>query len=73
MFSVEWLRQGIPVEMETSALFDLSDAVATTRARVDLVAARNPLKEPDGFRLLDRTGAVLITFKFAVSPRYASQ
>jgi hypothetical protein len=43
MFGVEWLKQGVPVERETSALADLSDAVATTRARVDLVAARHPL------------------------------
>jgi hypothetical protein len=57
MFGVEWLKQGVPVERETSALADLSDAVATTRARVDLVAARHPLAEPDGFRLLDTSGA----------------
>jgi hypothetical protein len=52
------------VERETSALADLSDAVATTRARTDLIAARHPLDEPDGFCLLDKSGAVLITFKF---------
>jgi hypothetical protein len=64
MFAVEWLRQGVLVDRETSALGDLADAVATTRARVDVVAARHPLGEPDGFRLIDSTGAVLITFKF---------
>jgi hypothetical protein len=64
MFAVEWLRQGVPVEKETSALSNLADAVATTRARAGLVAARHPREEPDGFRLIDRTGAVLITFKF---------
>ncbi len=64
MFAVEWLRQGVPVDRETSALGNLADAVATTRARAELVAARHPLDEPDGFRLLDPTGAVLITFKF---------
>jgi hypothetical protein len=64
MFAVEWLKQGVPVAKDTSALADLSDAVATTRARVDLVMARHPLAEPDGFRLLDTSGAVLITFKF---------
>jgi hypothetical protein len=62
MFAVEWLRQA--VERETSALGNLADAVATTRARADLVAARHPLEEPDGFRLIDTSGAVLITFKF---------
>ena len=64
MYAVEWLRQGVPVERETSALGNLADAVTTTRARADLVAARHPLEEPDGFRLLDTSGAVLITFKF---------
>ncbi len=64
MFSVEWLKQGITVEQETSALGNLADAVMTTRARAQLVAARHPLDEPDGFRLLDTSGAVLITFKF---------
>ena len=64
MFAVEWLRQGVPVERETSALGNLADAVATTRARADMVAARHPLEEPDGFRLIDTSGAVLITFKF---------
>jgi hypothetical protein len=64
MFSVEWLRKGVPVERETSALGNLADAVATTRARAELIAARHPRDEPDGFRLLDSSGAVLITFKF---------
>jgi hypothetical protein len=61
MFAVEWLKQGVPVEKGTFTLADLSDALATTRARVDLVTARHPLAEPDGFRLLDSSGAVLIT------------
>jgi hypothetical protein len=64
MFAVEWLKQGVLIDRETSALADLSDAVPTTRARVDLVTARHPLAEPDGFRLLDTSGSVLITFKF---------
>ena len=54
----------MPVETETSALANLADPVATTRARADLVAARHPLDEPDGFRLIDTSGAVRITFKF---------
>jgi hypothetical protein len=64
MFAVEWLKQGVPVERETSALGNLADAVATTRSRAALVAARHPLDEPDGFHLLNASGAVLITFKF---------
>jgi hypothetical protein len=69
MFAVEWLRQGVAVERETSALANLADAVATTRARADMVAARHPSEEPDGFRLIDSTGAVLITFKFVLRRR----
>jgi hypothetical protein len=64
MFAVEWLKQGITVERETSALTNLADAVLTTRARAEAVAARHPRDEPDCFRLIDSTGAVLITFKF---------
>jgi hypothetical protein len=30
MFAVEWLKQGVTVETETSALANLADAVATT-------------------------------------------
>jgi hypothetical protein len=69
MFAVEWLRQGVPVERETSSLGNFADAVATTRSRAALVAARHPLKEPDGFRLMDSSGAVLITFKFLAERR----
>ncbi len=66
MFAIEWLNQGVLVEKETSALANLADAVITTRARADMVAARNPRREPDSFRLIDSTGAILITFKFVV-------
>jgi hypothetical protein len=64
MFAVEWLKQGVTVETETSALANLADAVATTRARADAIAARHPSEEPDSFRLMDSSGSVLITFKF---------
>jgi hypothetical protein len=64
MFAVEWLKEGVTVETETSALADLADAVATTRARANAIAARHPSEEPDSFRLMDSSGAVLITFKF---------
>jgi hypothetical protein len=69
MFAVEWLRQGVLVDRETSALGNLADAVATTRSRAALMAARHPLQEPDGFRLIDTSGAVLITFKFLCEQR----
>jgi hypothetical protein len=64
MFSVEWLRQGVTVERETSAVANVADAVAAARARADTVVARHPYDEPDTFRLIDSAGAVLITFKF---------
>ena len=32
MFAVEWLKEGVAVETETSALADLADAVATTKS-----------------------------------------
>jgi hypothetical protein len=69
MFAVEWLRQGVTVEKETSAVANVADAVAAARARADAVVARHPREEPDGFRLIDPSGAVLITFKFLYEHR----
>jgi hypothetical protein len=63
-FSVEWLRNGVVVEKETSAVANVADAVAAARARADVVVAHRPREEPDTFRLIDPSGAVLITFKF---------
>jgi hypothetical protein len=64
MFSVEWLRNGVPIAKETSAVANVADAVAAARARADVVVERHPREEPDTFRLIDPSGAVLITFKF---------
>jgi hypothetical protein len=64
MFAVEWLRQGVTVERETSALANVADAVAAARARADVVVARHPREEPDSFRLIDRSGTALMTVKF---------
>jgi hypothetical protein len=69
MFSVEWLRHGVTVERETSAIANVADAVAATRARADVVVARHPREEPDSFRLIDQNGAVLMTVKFFVGRR----
>jgi hypothetical protein len=69
MFAVEWLKQGVTVERETSALANLADAVTTARARAEAVVARHPRDEPDSFRLVDSSGAVLITFKFVSGRR----
>jgi hypothetical protein len=69
MFSVEWLRNGVTVGRETSAVANVADAVASARARADVVVARHPLDTPDSFRLIDTSGAVLITFKFLYEHR----
>ena len=69
MFSVEWLKQGVPIERETSALADLADAVTTARARADAIVARHPRDQPDSFRLINSSGAILITFKFVTGRR----
>jgi hypothetical protein len=64
MFAVEWLRQGAMVERESSAMVNLAEAVDSARWRANTVMARHPLDTPDGFRLIDPSGDVLITFKF---------
>jgi hypothetical protein len=42
MFAVEWLRQGVTIERETSAIANVADAVAAARAGADVVTARQP-------------------------------
>jgi hypothetical protein len=64
MFAVEWLRQGVTIERETSAIANVADAVDAARARADVVVARHPRDEPDSFRLVEQNGAVLMTVKF---------
>jgi hypothetical protein len=64
MFAVEWLRQGATVERESLAMVDLAEAVDSARWRANMVMTRHPLDAPDGFRLIDTSGEVLITFKF---------
>jgi hypothetical protein len=69
MFSVEWLSKGVTVEKETSAVANVADAVAAARARAEVVVARHPREEPDSFRLVDPSGAVLMTVKFFAARR----
>jgi len=66
MFAIDWLRQGVPVERETSVLTNVADVVAAARAKADAVAARHRGKEPDSFRLIDATGSIVCVYK---SPR----
>jgi hypothetical protein len=66
---VEWLKHGVAVEREMPAMVDLAEAVDAARWRADTVAARHPLDAPDGFRLIDTSGEVLITFKFLFEHR----
>src|SRR5271163_4541568 len=58
MFAIDWLRRGIPVERETSIVTSVAEAVAAARARADAIA-----EEPDSFRVIDATGAIVGTFR----------
>jgi hypothetical protein len=63
VFAIDWLREGRPIERETSVLEKVEDAVAAARGRAAVIRARHRGREPDSFRLIDPTGAVLGTFK----------
>ena len=62
MFGIEWLRNGVPVDKETSVLTSAAEAIAAAKSRRRLVADRNPEREPDSFRLTDATGKILGVF-----------
>ena len=62
MFAIDWLRQGVLVEKETSVLTDADAVVALTRSRAPDVAMRYPGREPDSFRLTDATGLIFGVF-----------
>jgi hypothetical protein len=62
LFAIDWLRRGIPVERETSVLANAEDAIAAAKSRAHEVAMRHPGQEPDSFRLIDATGAILGSF-----------
>jgi hypothetical protein len=61
MFEIDWLRNGVPVDWETSVLSE-SEAVAAAKSRAIDVAKRHPLREPDSFRLTDAAGRVVGVF-----------
>jgi hypothetical protein len=67
MFAIDWLRRGVPVERETSIVVSVEDAVAAARARADAIAARHSGEEPDSFRIIDPTGAIVGTFRLRES------
>jgi hypothetical protein len=63
LFAIDWLREGVPVERETSVLASAVDAIAAARARAGVVATRHPGREPDSLRLIDATGTILGVFR----------
>jgi hypothetical protein len=65
MFGIEWLRNGMLVDKDTTVLANEAQAVANARSRAAEIAARHPKRRPDSFRLTDATGKV-----FGVFPIY---
>jgi hypothetical protein len=63
VFAIDWLREGFPVERETSVLPEVEGAVAAARSRAAGIRARHRGREPNSFRLIDPTGAVVGTYK----------
>jgi hypothetical protein len=59
MFGIEWLRNRVVVETETSPLKSRSEAIASAYARAPEVSARLVGREPDSFRLKDASGQEL--------------
>jgi hypothetical protein len=59
MFGIEWLRDGSPVERETSTAMNQAAAIASANERALDVAKSHVGREPDSFRLTDATGRVL--------------
>jgi hypothetical protein len=62
MFGIDWLRNGILIEKETSVFADEKHVIAAARHRAPNVASRHPDREPDSFRLTDATGRILGVF-----------
>jgi hypothetical protein len=66
MFGIEWLRNGVLVDKDSTVLADEAEAVADARSRAAEIVARHPEHRPDSFRLTDASGKV-----FGVFPIYA--
>jgi hypothetical protein len=62
VFGIDWLRNGFPIEKETSVLQDQAEAVAEAMRRSVHVVKRHPGSEPDSFRLTDPTGRICGVF-----------
>jgi hypothetical protein len=62
VFGIDWLRNGIPIEKETSVLQGQAEAVAEAMRRSVDVLERHPGSEPDSFRLTDPTGRICGVF-----------
>jgi hypothetical protein len=62
MFGIEWLRNGMLVDKDSTVLADKAAAVADARSRAAAVAARYPERRPDSFRLTDATVKVIGVF-----------
>jgi hypothetical protein len=62
MFGIEWLRNGMLVDKDSTVLADEAEAVANARSRAAEVVARHPERRPDSFRLTDATGKVVGVF-----------
>ena len=65
MFGIEWLRNGVPVDKETSVLTSAAAATAAAKSRWRLVSNRHPEREPDSFRLTDATGKIIGVFSIS--------
>ena len=65
MFGIEWLRNGVPVDKETSTLASAAEAIVSAKGRQQLVADRHPEREPDSFRVTDATGKILGVFRIS--------
>jgi len=53
MFGIEWLRNGMLVDKDSTVLADKAAAVADAWSRAAAVAARYPERRPDSFRLAE--------------------
>jgi hypothetical protein len=62
MFGIEWLRNGSPVERETSVHADREAVIESAKKRAPDVAKRLGGRGPDSFRLTDATGRALGVF-----------
>jgi hypothetical protein len=58
---IEWLRQEVPVDKETSVLTNEAEAIAAANGRAHFLAKRHCAQEPDSFCLTDATGISVLS------------